>query len=435
VTVGVANDAPVLRATDAGVVVTIASNGPPATIAGTTAACLVVDRRAYDAAGGLADRGDLDLAVFDLGRRLHALGGRMVLVPDAVVVDHRPVRTRVALEQPLAADPEAWRAYVEAHGPALLRDAVPLPAGMLRIVLTVAAPSEKVAPRWGDWHLAQGFARGLRAQGHVVHIQTLDHADDLAGRSCDVHCVIRGLADVRRTSGQAHVLWIISHPEAVSTAECDRADLVLVASTRFADELRARTQTPVEVMLQATDVTRFQPVPVDPARAHDVVVVAKSRDVFRSAVADAIAAGLRPAIYGSGWETFVDPALVVGAYVPNEELPVVYSSAGVLLNDHWESMHEWGFVSNRLFDALACETPVVSDAMPEIDELFDGTVLTYRDPVELRELVNALLADPTAARARAARGRLIVADHHTFVHRAQLFLQLLQRYGLGAPAN
>jgi spore maturation protein CgeB len=183
-------------------------------------------------------------------------------------------------------------------------------------------------------------------------------------------------------------------------------------------------------MLQATDVTRFQPVPADSTRAHDVVVVAKSRDVFRSAVADAIAVGLRPAIYGSGWETFVDPELVVRSYVPNEELPVVYSSAGVLLNDHWQSMHEWGFVSNRLFDALACETPVISDAMPEIDELFDGTVLTYREPTELRALVDALLDDPTAARARAARGRRIVVDHHTFEHRAQQFLQLLQRYNL-----
>ena len=147
-------------------------------------------------------------------------------------------------------------------------------------------------------------------------------------------------------------------------------------------------------------------MPPDPAHAHDVAVVAKSRDVFRPSVADAIAGGLRPAIYGSGWEPFVDPALVVSDYVPNEELPVVYSSVGVLLNDHWETMHEWGFVSNRLFDALACETPVISDDLPEIAELFDGAVLTYRDAAELRELVDATLADPTGGpRARRARAR------------------------------
>jgi hypothetical protein len=352
-----------------------------------------------------------------------------------VVVDHRPVRSRDALEHPVAVAGDAWRAYVDDHGAVLFRTAVALPAGMLRLALTVAAPSEKVAPRWGDWHLAQAFARAIRAQGHVVRVQTFDHADDLAGRACDVHCVIRGLADVRRTAGQAHVIWVISHPEALTDGECERADLVLVASERFAEALRERTRTPVEVMLQATDASRFQPMPADPAQAHDVVVVAKSRDVFRSAVADAIAGGLRPAIYGSGWEPFVDPALVVSEYVPNEELPVVYSSAGVLLNDHWQSMHEWGFASNRLFDALACETPVISDDLPELAGLFDGAVLTYHDATDLRSLVDATLADRTAARVRAARGRRIVIAHHTFEHRAQQFLDALRRYGLDVPAS
>ena len=292
-------------------------------MAGATAACLLVDRRAYEAAGGLPDYDDLDLACSSCAGGLRARGGEVVAVPDAVVVDHRPVASLAALDHP-GLDDHAPRGatYVEAHGPGLMRAADPLPAGRLRIALTVAAPSEKVAPRWGDWHLAQAFARALRRRGHVVRVQTLDHADDLAGRACDVHCVVRGLGAVRRTPGQAHVLWIISHPEQVSTEECDDADLVLVASARFADELRARTRTPVEVMLQATDVDAL---PAGAARnrehAHDVAVVAKSRDVFRTSVADAIAGGIRPAIYGSGWEPFVDPALVVSDYVPNEELP------------------------------------------------------------------------------------------------------------------
>jgi GT2 family glycosyltransferase len=432
VSIAVANDAPALQANDAGAIATPSGSAEP--VPAATAACVVVDRGAYEAAGGLAEVGDHDLAVFDLCRRLHALGGAVVVVPDAVVVDHRPVHSRLALEHPVDTNGSAWRAYVDDHGPALFRAAVALPAGMLRVALTVAAPSAKVASRWGDWHLAQAFARAIRAQGHVVRVQTLDHADDPAGRACDVHCVIRGLADVRRTAGQAHVIWVISHPEAVTDAECDRADLVLVASERFAEALRARTRTPVDVMLQATDAHRFQPVPADPAQAHDVVVVAKSRDVFRSVVADAIAAGLRPAIYGSGWEAFVDPTLVVSAYVPNEELPVVYSSAGVLLNDHWASMHEWGFVSNRLFDALACETPVISDDLPEIAPLFGGAVLTYHDATDLRSLVDATLADRAGARARAARGRRIVITHHTFDLRARQFLAALDSYGLSRRA-
>ena len=76
-------------------------------------------------------------------------------------------------------------------------------------------------------------------------------------------------------------------------------------------------------------------------------------------------------------------------------------------------MNAWGFVSNRLFDALACETTVISEDQPEVDELFEGTVLTFRNASDLRALVDAALADRPAARARAAHGReLVVRTAH-----------------------
>jgi hypothetical protein len=249
-------------------------------------------------------------------------------------------------------------------------------------------------------------------------------------RAADVHVVLRGLAPVPRAGAHRHVLWIISHPESVEDEELHAADLVLVASARFAAHLRTRTQTPVEVLLQATDVRRFSPRPVDPARRHPVVVVAKTRDVLRPVVADAIAVGLRPAIYGGGWREFVDPQLVVADHVDNAEVPVVYSSAGVVLNDHWRTMASWGFVSNRLYDVLACGTPVISDPVDGISDLFGGAVLEYHSRAELRELVDAVLADPEAARARAARGRATVLAAHTFDHRAAELVAALQRAAL-----
>jgi glycosyltransferase involved in cell wall biosynthesis len=424
--VDVADDAPILRAPEAGAAPT-AREGAVVPVEGASAACVLVDRRALDAAGGVPETADPDIACYELTRRLRAQGGQVVAVPSAVVVDERPVRTRRALDEPVPTDTVAWRGYVDAHGPELLRAASPLPAGSLRIAFTVAAPSEKVAARWGDWHLAQAFARSLRKLGHVVRVETFDHSDDLAVRASDVHVVVRGLRSVRRTPGQTHVLWVISHPEHVSERECDDADLVLVASARFADELRTRTRTPVEVMLQATDIERFNPRVADPQHVHDVAVVAKSRDVFRPAVEAAIAGGLRPAIYGSGWEHLVDKELLVRDYVDNEQLPVVYSSVRVLLTDHWETMNAWGFVSNRLFDALACETAVVSEDLPEIDELFDGAVLTFRNAADLRAVVDATLDDPATARARAAKGRAIVVERHTFDHRAAQLLEALER--------
>jgi glycosyltransferase involved in cell wall biosynthesis len=394
-------------------------------------AALIVDRVAYEAAGGMAPVDELDAAAVELSARLRAEGGRVVMVASAVAVDHRPVRTRRALR--FAVDPRGpgWASVIDRSGALLRRAADNRPDPPGRFVVTVAAPSTKVAGRWGDWHLAQALAEGLRRLGREVRVQTADHADDLGGRSSDVRLVLRGLQPVRRSEGQRHALWIISHPETIDDAELDSADLVLVASSRFADCLRRRTTTPVDVMLQATDHRRFRPRPVDPSHRHDVTIVAKTRDVLRPVVSDALAAGLRPAIYGGGWRGIIDPELVVADHVGNDLLPVVYSSAGVVLNDHWRTMRAWGFASNRLYDVLACGTPVISDAMDGMDELFDGAVLQYRTPDELRALVDEALADRERARQRAERGRKIVVSNHTFDHRAGQLIDRLQQVTRG----
>jgi hypothetical protein len=391
-------------------------------------AALLVDRVAYEAAGGLAVADDLDAAVVELCTHLRARGGRVVVVPGAVVVDHRPVRTRRELR--FAVDPagSGWAATIERSGSALRRAADPRACPPLQIAVTLAAPSAKVAERWGDWHLAQALAGSLRRLGQEVRVQTANQSDHLAGRSCDVHVVLRGVQPVRRTPGQHHVLWIVSHPEAVDDKELDAADLVLVASSRFAGHVRRRTSTPVEVLLQATDHRRFTPRLADPAHRHDVTVVAKTRDVLRPVVADALAAGLRPRIYGGGWSQLVDPDLVVADNIDNEMLPVVYSSAGVVLNDHWRTMRAWGFVSNRLFDVLACGTPVISDPVDGLERLFDGAVLEYHTPTDLRALVDGVLADPEDARRRAERGRRLVLAKHTFDHRARQLLDCLAEH-------
>ena len=421
-------DAGVPRAEARGAGTTARPGDPAVEVDAGTGAGLLVDRVAYQAAGDLAAAGDLDAAVVELCARLRAQGGRVVLVPAAMVVDHRPVRSRRELH--LVADPAGpgWRDAVHRSGAVLRRAADPRSCPPLTMAVTVAAPSAKVAARWGDWHMAQALAASLRSRGVEVRVQTADRAADLATRACDVHLVLRGLEPVRATPGQRHVLWIISHPEAVDDEELARAEVVLVASSRFAAHLRGRTATPIEVLLQATDHRRFTPRPVDPRHRHDVVVVAKTRDVMRPAVADAVAAGLRPRIYGGGWTGLVDPDLVVADHVDNEDLPVVYSSAGVVLNDHWATMRTWGFVSNRLFDVLACGTPVISDPVEGMDDLFDGAVLQYRSPDELRALVDEVLADPALARKRAARGRDAVLARHTFDHRAG---ELLEALGAG----
>ncbi len=390
--------------------------------------CLVVDREAFLAAGGLGAYEGLDVAIAALCSRLADHGARTVAVPESVVLDRRPVRSRAALVRPVVPAGADWRRLLDERGPALRRRGSG-EADRLRVAVSTAAlPRER--GQWGDWELGAALARALRRRGAQVRVQDREQVDDPASRACDVHLVLRGLVGIRRSPGQRHVLWVISHPELVAPEECDEADLVLAASPRLAEHLRDLTDTPVEVLLQGTDHHRFRPVPPVPEHTHPVTVVANTRNVFRPAVAGALAAGIRPAIYGRGWEHLVAHDLIVAEHVANEQLPEVYASAAVVLNDHWATMRAWGIVSNRVYDVLACGTPVVSDRLPEIDDQLPDGVLTFDDADELGHHVCELLADPMAAARRAEAGRAAVLAAHTLDHRADQLLALLARYGL-----
>jgi spore maturation protein CgeB len=116
---------------------------------------------------------------------------------------------------------------------------------------------------------------------------------------------------------------------------------------------------------------------------------------------------------------------VAGASIPNEELHRFYAAAGIVLCDHWSDMRDEGFIANRLYDVLASGGFVISDDVEGIEAEFDGAVVTYRSPAELRALVDRWLADPAGRRDRAERGRRAVLDRHTVRHRVIAILDAI----------
>jgi spore maturation protein CgeB len=111
----------------------------------------------------------------------------------------------------------------------------------------------------------------------------------------------------------------------------------------------------------------------------------------------------------------------MGPHLPTEEVRKAYSSAAIVLNDHWDDMREYGFISNRIYDALACGALVISDHLPELPQRFGDAVVTYEHAAELTELVEHFLENPEERARRGDRGRAIVREH-TFVHRVDALL-------------
>ncbi|OII38477.1 hypothetical protein BIU98_13635 [Curtobacterium sp. MMLR14_010] len=296
----------------------------------------------------------------------------------------------------------------------------------LRWSVRIAAHPGPRGDDWGDTFFARDLAAALRSLGQDVVVDHREsHVRPFSEHLDDVALTLRGLDDTPVHPTATNVLWVISHPDLVTAAELARYDLRFAAGPVWATRVTAETGLGVEPLLQATDPARFHPGPVDPAFPDlDTAFVGKTRRVFRPVVRDAFDAGVDLAVWGEGWESLLPDGVHRGVFVPNDQLPALYRSARVVLNDHWDDMARDGFVSNRLFDAAASGALVVTDPVPGVAELFHGAVRPYGSVEELRELVR--LGESASEADRAARGARIGAEH-AFLRRAETLLDAVRR--------
>ena len=79
-------------------------------------------------------------------------------------------------------------------------------------------------------------------------------------------------------------------------------------------------------------------------------------------------------------------------YIPNTELATKYAAASVVLNDHWPSMKDFGYISNRVFDVTASGGVLVSDHIPGIQKVFDGAVHTFHSAEDFSSVLEESVA-------------------------------------------
>jgi Glycosyl transferase family 2/Glycosyl transferases group 1 len=377
-------------------------------------------------AGALAAAGVDPDGEHDLALSLAGAGGTGSFTETALAREAHAVLSAHPAERALAGHPRAGSD--PGDGPAALRALAErrwcydgLHAS-LAFAIAICPQRWDGAERWGDTHFARALADELERRGHRARLEVVAEWDTPDRPPADVTIHLRGLWPfVPRGGDELSVLWNISHPDLLTRAECDAFDLVLAPSARLTERLAARTRTPVELIEQATDATVFFPQH-DAAHERELVFVGNSRGRLRPILSDLLPTDRNLAVWGQQWERFLPAGLVAGEHLPNDEVRRAYSSAAIVLNDHWDDMRAQGIVSNRVYDALACGALVISDHLPEIPERFGDAVVTYRTREELHAHVARLLADPAERAERAAAGRERVLRRDTFAHRVDALL-------------
>lgn len=317
--------------------------------------------------------------------------------------------SRISVSQPLA-----YRSVVQAKN--RLEDPTPEAIATdlrLRFAIKIPAPFEK-RQEWGDFHFAESLKTSLERLGHTVVIDFLGNWYDRPVSHDQVVLVLRGLTAYEPRPGQINILWNISHPDQVAYDEYDAYDIAYVASLSYPRLLNQIVSRPVRPLLQCTDTDRFCLTSAAAAN-EDAIFVGNSRNEYRRIVRWAVESGARVKVYGSRWQQFIDEDRIAGENIDNRLLGEHYASAKAVLNDHWDSMRDFGFVSNRVFDVLAAGGRLISDPVPAISKIFTNGVYE----VDSAESLSRALLEVDSTDGRPDRGLASdVARQHSFDSRA-----------------
>lgn len=321
---------------------------------------------------------------------------------------------------------EAWTGAATSRPTPRLRWIPPEPDAQ-RWAIKICAPPGRAGAVWGDTHFALGLARALRRQGHQVVIDAFGASRRKSAYLDSVSVVIRGPYAIDPPDTGVRIEWIISHPDEITTREIGRFDHVFAASRRWSERASRRFGTQIEPLLECTDVDQFHPRGLP--RGNDIVFVGTARGVPRPSVVAPLAAGVPVKVYGPDWRPFIPTSAVVAQSIPNTELPARYETASIVLNDQWPAMREHGFIAMRPFDAVAVGGRVISEDVDEIEELFRGAVVAYRDPEHLVELLRADPAMIFPSEQELHEIAAYVREHHSFDARARALMAAVARTG------
>lgn len=156
--------------------------------------------------------------------------------------------------------------------------------------------------------------------------------------------------------------------------------------------------------------------PLQSEKTSDVAFVGYVRDAARSTILTDVAA---------------HHTLALGQKVFGKQAVELYASARIGLNVPTNYYDPNAYdINMRVFEVPATGTPLLTNALPELEALgfIDGkTCLTYESPDDLLSKLDFALSDPfDILKLIGERGFALVRARHTYRHRARQVLQWLQ---------
>ena len=296
------------------------------------------------------------------------------------------------------------------------------PLAVAMIVSEVAYETDKA-----DFFTAKELGDAFEINDDVV-VGYFDKATDYDVSGYDVVIVYIDGFDPRRLKNLPPHTVVIGWARNWFDRWCDRVWIehydMLYASSQYAQEYMAkRLKREVGLLRIAASNECMKKIKKEKRFESDYVFTGSYFDSPRE-ISEALEPEKIPfnfKLYGHNWEKTPEFGKYTCGPVSYRDIPAVYASTRLVVDDANLATKEWGALNCRIYDALAAGTLCITNNVLGVKEIFDEDFPTYNKESASQQ-VERLLSDPKGVKELAEKYRNEVIQHHTYSHRANQLL-------------
>jgi spore maturation protein CgeB len=133
-------------------------------------------------------------------------------------------------------------------------------------------------------------------------------------------------------------------------------------------------------------------------------------------------------LYGKNWDKISKFKKYYQGFINYSELPEVYASTKIVIDDANRATKKYGSVNSRVFDALACGTLVITNGIKGSKETFNGKLPVFSSKEELNNIIEHYLSNDDIRREKIKELQKFVLKNHTYINRAENLNEILKQY-------
>ncbi len=306
----------------------------------------------------------------------------------------------------------------------------------LKVTFVVTETGENSSA--GDYFTALSLGKSFKKFGWKIDYLSRTESEDWYEVDPDVDVLISLLDayDIRRIRCENNLLikvawprnWLsrwISHPDFVDF------DLIMTTSETACHYIEDKTGMKTDLLPLATDPEIFNTEVVKSEEWECDYCFTGSywkdpREIVDMLDPESIPYNFK--LFGKNWDEFDKLKDYYEGFVNYQDIPRVYRSTRLVLDDANRVTKEYGSVNSRVFDAIASGVMVITNGDIGAEETFKGILPVYKSKKELKKLLELYLSHDEERKAKIKELKDFVLSHHTYDQRADKIRDCLESY-------